>query len=329
MPPLRSATSSQDHTTMTTTTRQEFRKIRVAAVQAESIFLDLDATTQLACNLIEEAGRNGADLIAFPEAFIPTFPNWYETLGESPLVRELDKRLFLSSVEVPGEQIQAIADACGRASVNAVVGINERMNGTTGTMHNTQVHITRDGVIAGKHQKYVPTSGERQVHTPGKTGYVNSFKTDFGVVSGLICGENSNPLGQYAAATNYPVVHVASWPFYFAPYFPMHHAIHTASAGLAYSLKCFAVNAVARISEAYIEAVGISEEDRKFLLEQRALKKGALILDPLGRTIVDGDGSDDDLLYADLDLGDVIIPKLIIDTAGHYNRPEIFADLFK
>jgi len=309
--------------------RQEFRKIRVAAVQAEPVFLDLDATTQLACELILKAAANGADLIAFPEAFIPTFPNWYETIGEGPIARDLDKRLFLNSVEVPGEHIQAIADACQQGSINAVIGINERINGTTGTMHNTQVYITRDGVIAGKHQKYVPTSGERQLHTPGHTGHYNTFKTDFGVVSGLICGENSNPLGQYAAAIHYPVVHVASWPSYFAPYFPMHHAIQTASAGLAYSLKCFAVNAVARISEAYIDAVAVRDEDRQFLLEQRTLKKGALILDPLGRKIAEGCGSDDDLLFADLDLEEVIIPKLIIDTAGHYNRPELFAELFQ
>lgn len=314
---------------MNNTTRQEFRKIKVAAVQAESVFLDLDATTNLACELIKQASEQKADLIAFPEAFIPTFPNWYESIGEGPLARGFDKRLFLNSVEVPGEHIQAIADACRLGSINAVVGINERINGTTGTMHNTQVHITRDGTIVSKHQKYVPTSGERQVHGPGNTGHLNTFKTDFGVVSGLICGENSNPLGQYAAAVNYPVVHVASWPSYFADYFPMHHAIQTASAGLAYSLKCFAINAVSRISEAYIEEVAQSEEDRKYLLEQRALKKGALILDPLGRVIAQGCGSDDDLLYADLDLSDVIIPKLIIDTAGHYNRPAIFAELFK
>lgn len=314
---------------MSDTTRHEFRTIRVAAVQAESVFLDLDATTQLSCDLIEKAAAGGADLIAFPEAFIPTFPNWYETLGEGPLAREFDKRLFLQSVEVPGSHIQAIANACKAGSINAVVGVNERINATSGTMHNTQVYITRDGTIAGKHQKYVPTSGERQVHGPGRTGHFNSFKTDFGPVSSLICGENSNPLGMYAAAINYPVVHVASWPFYFAPYFPMHHAIHTATAGLAYSLKCFAVSAVARIPEAYIDAVGVRDEDRQFLLAQRALKKGAVILDPLGRKIADGDGSDDDLLFADLNLEDVIIPKLIIDTAGHYNRPELFAELFR
>lgn len=311
--------------------RQQFRKIKVAAVQAEPVFLDLEATTRLSCDLILEAGRKGADLIAFPEAFIPTFPNWYENLSEGALAREFDKRLFLNSVEVPGEHIQAIADACGQAGVNAVVGINERINATSGTMYNTHVHITRDGKIAGKHQKYVPTTGERQVHAPGNTGYYNAFKTDFGPVSGLICGENSNPLGQYAAAKSYPVVHVASWPYYFGPFLPMHHVIHTASAGLAYSLKCFVVSSVSRIPLEYIEALSgvITSEDRKYLEEQRALKKGALIFDPVGRKVAEGSGSDEPLLFAELDLADVIIPKLVADTAGHYNRPELFVELLK
>lgn len=314
---------------MRPTTRQNFRKIRVAAVQAESVFLDIDATTQLACGLVSEAARQGADLIAFPEAFLPTFPNWYETLPEGGAARELDKRLFLNSVEVPGEHIAAIAEVCKNHSVSAVVGINERVNGTTGTMFNSQVHITSGGVIAGTHRKYVPTTGERQVHAPGNTGYYNAFKTDFGTVSSLICGENSNPLAQYAAAISYPVVHVASWPYYFGPFLSMHHVIKTASAGLAYSLKCFAINSVSRISEAYIDAVAFNSDDRRYLEEQRALKKGAVIVDPLGRVIAQGCGQDEQLLIADIDLSDVIIPKLVQDTAGHYNRPEIFAELFK
>lgn len=308
--------------------RQTFRKIRLAGVQAESVFLDLDATTDKSIALIERAGAEGADLIGFPEAFLPTFPNWYETIGEGAKARSFDMELFKHSVEVPGVHIAAIADACGRANVNAVVGINERLNGTTGTMWNTQVHITRDGAIVGKHQKYVPTTGERQVHKPGTTGHYNSFRTDFGAVSGLICGENSNPLGQYAAAVNYPVVHVAAWPYYFSPFFPMHHAISTASAGVAYSLKTFVVAAVSRIPEGYADEVADTPEQHAFLTKQRALKKGALIFNPCGQVIADGSGSDDELLFADVDLEDVIVPKMIIDFAGHYNRPEIFAPLF-
>ncbi len=316
--------------------RFTFRQIRVAAVQAEPIFLDIDGTTEKAVRLIERAGAEQADLIGFPEAFIPTFPNWYQTLAESAKSRSLDRELFKNSVEVPGEHIEAVAEACKRASVNAVVGINERLPDTTGTMWNTQVHITRDGTIVSKHQKYVPTVGERQVHTPGGTGFLNSFKTDFGAVSALICGENSNPLGQYAAAVNYPVVHVASWPFYFAQHVPMddptyitmRHGIATSTGGLAYALKTFVISAVSRLPERYIEEVADTDAQREQLIRLRQLKTGALILGPVGKVIADGAGSDDDLLFADLNLEDVIVPKVVHDVAGHYNRPELFAPLF-
>ena len=309
--------------------RTEFRRIKVAAVQAEPAFLDIGASTEIARNLIAEAGAAGAALIAFPENFIPSYPNWYETLSEGAKARELDRRLFLNSVTVPGEHIELIADACRQADINAVIGINERNPGTTGTTFNTQVHITRDGRIAGKHQKYVPTTGERQIQAPGTTGHYNSFKTDFGVVSGLICGENSNPLAQYAAALNYPLVHVASWPAYFGPGVTMRHAISTASAAFAYSLKCFVLSSVLRISEAYIDAVAVTEADREYLEAQRAAQQGAMIFNPIGEMIADGTGSADALLYADIDLADVIIPKMVHDIAGHYNRPELFSALFK
>lgn len=309
--------------------RHDLRKIKVAAIQAEPIFLDLDKTTEKSIDLIELAGENNVDLLAFPETFIPSFPNWYENLSEGYKVRNLDKELFKNSVEMDGYHIQAIAEACERANVNAVVGINERIPGTTGTMFNTHVHITRNGIIAGKHQKYVATTGERQVHSPGKTGIYNSFVTDFGPVSGLICGENSNPLAMYAAALNYPVVHVCSWPAYFYPYFPMRHAVLTASAGLAYSLKTFVVNSVCRISEKYIDVVAESEEQRNFLTLEREKKPGGIILDCMGRIIAEGTGSDDELLIAEIDLEDIIIPKLVADVAGHYNRPELFAPIFK
>jgi nitrilase len=305
-----------------------FSKIRVAAVQAESVFLDLDATIAKACDLIDQAGAAGAQLIAFPEGYIPTFPSWYESLGDSLHTRLLDKALFKNAVEVPGEDVDALCAACARARVHAVIGINERIAHTTGTLFNTQLHISSAGVLLGKHQKYVPTIGERLVHAPGQTGHVNAFRAEFGAVSGLICGENSNPLGQYAAALAYPVVHVASWPSFFATPWPMHDAVRIASAGIAYSLKCFVVSSVTRISEAFIDAVKTDERLAAYLQEQRALCWGALIVNPNGAVIASGDGSRNDLLFADIDLDEVLIPKFVQDFAGHYNRPELFAPLF-
>lgn len=308
--------------------RLTFGTVRLAAVQAELVLLDLDAAAAKAIALIEQAAAQGAELIGFPEGYVPMFPNWYETLGEGEPSRELDRELFKHSLEIPGTHIEAIADACRRGRIAAVVGVNERLPGTTGTMYNTQVFIDRDGEIVGKHQKYVATASERLVHGPGRTGHENTFAAHFGTVSGLICGENSNPLGMYAAALQYPLVHVASWPAYFRPGVPMHHAVSTATAGLAYALKSYAIASVSRISDSYLESLPFAADDRDYIRSQQDLNRGAVIFDYCGRVLVDGSGNDADIIVADVDLEDVIVPKMIHDVAGHYNRPELFAPLF-
>lgn len=140
----------------------------MAAVQAESSFIDLDESVASAVRLSDEAAAGGAELIGFPENFLPSYPNWWESVTEGPLVRSFDTQLFLNSLEIPGPHIDAVAEACGRNNIYAVVGVNERRSGTTGTTSKTQVHITREGAIAGKHQKYVTTSDERQIQAPGR-----------------------------------------------------------------------------------------------------------------------------------------------------------------
>ena len=102
------------------------KKIKIAAVQAAPVFMDREATTEKVCRLIREAGKNSADVIGFPEGFIPSFPTWMElTPTGGPLARSLFCELFDQSVEVPGPEVEAIQQACQEANIYAVVGINE------------------------------------------------------------------------------------------------------------------------------------------------------------------------------------------------------------
>jgi nitrilase len=302
--------------------------IKLAAAQAAPVFLDREATVAKAVALVEQAAAAGARLIGFPEGFIPGHPGWVELLPQDRRAYELSKRLFQNSVEVPGPAIEAIAEACGRGGIGAVVGVCERLPGTTGTLFNTQVFIDANGRLAEKHQKFVPTVGERLVHGPGTTGSVNSFALEDGLtVSGLICGENSNPLAQYGTARAYPSVHVASWPQHFSPELPMQPVIEMVSRALAYTLKAFVVNSVTVISEAMLDAYG-GRETTGYLTSDGARGRASVVA-PTGEVMAEADGFEEQLIFAEVDTSDVIIPKFIHDTAGHYDRPELFAHLFR
>jgi nitrilase len=301
--------------------------LRVAAVQAAPVFLDRAATTEKVIALVEEAAAAGAEVIGFPEGFLPGHPGWVELLPQDDRALALSKSLFKNAVEVPGPEIEAIAAACGRARIAAVLGICERLPRTTGTLFNTHVFIDADGAVAGKHQKFVATIGERLVHGPGTTGSFNAFRTGDITVSGLICGENSNPLAQYATARAYPTVHVASWPQHFSPALEMQPVIELVSKALAYTLKSFVINSVTTIGPEMLEAYG-DAANADFLASDAARGRASIVA-PSGEILAIADSHDEQLVYADVDPDDVIVPKFVHDYAGHYNRPELFAHLFE
>ena len=306
-------------------THEEFRRVRLAAAQVAPCFLDRERTVAKACEFIAEAGSKGADLVGFPEGFIPGHPIWYyhypATSKES---REFATRLFLNSVEVPSAATDALCDAARRANCYVVMGICERRPGTTGTMYNTQLYISRRGEIVGKHQKLVPTVGERLVHAPGSGEGMRVFPSDFGPIGGLICGENSNPLAIYVLAAQSIRVHVASWPHYFFPgWTKMYDTSLVAGRSLAYMCKCFVVNVCGTVDDEMRRIMEVTDDDRAYLADPKSLG-GSNIIAPDGTVVAGPIGPGDEVLYADVDLTETVRSRLIHDFAGHYQRHDIF-----
>ncbi|HSR33123.1 MAG TPA: carbon-nitrogen hydrolase family protein [Anaerolineae bacterium] len=304
----------------------EYPKVRAAVVQAAPAFLDREASAEKAVRFIEEAGEQGVDLLAFPEGFIPAHPVWYHfhpATGKESL--QMATELFKNSVEVPGPTLDALCAAARRAKVNVVIGVCEKRPATTGTMYNTQLFISREGQLLGKHQKLMPTVGERLVHTGGHGDTLQVFQTDAGRVSGLICGENSNPLAIFALAAQGTQIHVASWPNHFSRNeHCMVDAITFATRSLSYKCSCFVLNACATISDAMRERLPYTEEDRAFLSNPE--NGGGSSIIGADSMILAGPmrGAEEGLLVADLDLEDCVRAKLVHDYSGHYNRPDVF-----
>lgn len=302
------------------------RSPRLAAVQAAPVWLDREATVAKACGLIREAGAAGADLVGFPENFIPGHPSWYYFQpAHSERSMALAVKLFGESVEIPGDAVDELCQAAASAGVNVVMGLTERVSGSLGTMYNTQLFIDASGRVAGKHQKLLATLSERMVHAPGGPETQQVFHSSLGTLSSLICGENSNPLAVAMIASKYPTVHVAAWPNNFMPG-PGNMRVGglLAARNIAYMCKCFVISACGVNSEAMMADMAVTKADEEFMRDPERTG-GSCIIAP-SSAILAGPmpGNEEGIVYADVDLQECIRGRLLHDVAGHYNRSDVY-----
>lgn len=306
-------------------------RVRVGVVQAASVFLNRDACIEKAISFIREGARQGVRLLAFPEGFIPGHPVWYHfhpCTGKQSL--EWAAKLFQNAVTVGGPETDALCQAAREAHAYVVIGICEKEPGTSGTMFNAQLFIDDEGRILGKHQKLVPTVGERIVHAPGKGDMLKVFDTPIGRISGLLCGENANPLAVFALAAQGTQIHVASWPNHFSTNeHNMVDAVTFNTLSLSYQCSCFVLNACGMISDELRSVLPYRPEDRVFL-ETASNGGGSTIIGADSRILAGPlPGDQEGVLVADLDLMDCVRAKVVHDYSGHYNRSDVFTLLVR
>ncbi len=298
--------------------------IRLAAVQAAPVYLDREATVEKACQLILEAGANGADIVGFPEGFIPAHPLWFHFHpATSPYSIQLSKELFNNAVIVPSRETDALADAARQARAGVVIGLCEKERRSMGTMFNSQLFIDADGRVLGVRRKLVPTVGERIVHSMGSGDSVRVFHAEAGPISGLMCGENSNPLLTFAMQALGARVLVAAWPSFFNQAADMQAIADVACRAIAYQNSCYVISAIATVSDDMRERLPATDEDRAHM--KRAAERGGTAIYAPGGKVVGGPlGGGEGIAYADADLGAIVPRKIVHDYAGDYNRFDIF-----
>ena len=190
-----------------------FPRLKGAVVQAAPVFLDRDATVAKACRFIEQAADLGAQVVVFPECYIPAYPHWFAFYTVAhPLTMRFYKELFKNAVVAPSPATDQIGQAAKKARAFVVMGINEKEANSYGTLYNTFLFFSADGELLGKHRKLTPTVQERMVHTGGDGSTLEVFHTVYGGLSGLICAENFNPLARFALLAKGEVIHAAGWP---------------------------------------------------------------------------------------------------------------------
>ncbi len=293
---------------------------RIAAVQAAPVFLNLDATLDKACDLIRQAADGGANLVAFPEAFVSGYPVWVWFIppGKTHPLRDLYTRLHGSAISIPGPEIDRLREAAAAAGVALAIGVNERNSeASDATLYNTLVYIAEDGQLLGRHRKFVPTAGEKLVWGQGDGSDLEVYSLPFARVGGLLCWENYMPLARYTLGAWGEQVHIAPTWDRGEPWISSMR--HIAKEG-----RCFVVG----VCQAFhIDDV---PDDLAFKSEYLGAIKGwvnpglSVIVDPDGKLVAGPLAEEEGILYADVQQHQLIGPKWQLDSAGHYARPDVF-----
>ena len=296
------------------------RTFTAAAVQASYVLMDREATTDKVVELIGTAAEKGAELIVFPEAFVPGTPIWIDTFPIWDGDDEWFARLIDQSVVVPGPTTDRIADAAREAGAYVVLGVEEREpHGST--IYNTLLYFGPDGRLLNKHRKLVPTGSERTVWGMGDGSTLDVVPTELGRIGGLICWENYMPLARFHQYAQGVEIWVAPT---LAPGDAWIATMrHIAREGRVWVIG---VNPCLRGDQIPVDFPD-RERFQRFLedKEMEWVEPGnSVICDPMGEVVAGPLRHEEGILTAEIDLDLVASARRRFDPVGHYNRPDLF-----
>ena len=295
--------------------------VRVAAVQASYELMDREATIDRVADLTAAAAAQGAELVVFPEAFIPGTPFWIDTQpiwdGDADWFRLLAE----NAVAVPGPATERLGAIAHENGVWIAIGVQER-EPTGGTIYNTLLYVSPEGAVVEKHRKLVPTGSERTVWGQGDGSTLRVVSTPFGRIGGLICWENYMPLARFH-------LYAQGVDLWVAPTLAPGDAWVASMRHLARENRMFVVGVNPVL---HADRIRPDFPNRDQLIPPNFLEQNDGWVEEGNSVIVGPDGSliagplrrAEETLIAELDLGSVGAARRLLDPVGHYNRPDVF-----
>ena len=287
---------------------------KVAAVQLSPVLFDRDSTTEKVIKNIKKCGEEGIRLAVFPETFIPNYP-YFAWLNPPAVISELHGKLHDQAVDVPGPVTEAVGKAAKESGTVVVLGINEREGGS---LYNTQLVFDSDGSLLGKRRKIMPTYHERMIWGWGDGSGLKVFETAVGRLGALICWEHFMPLARYALINDGEEIHCSHFPGSMAGD-SMSNQIDAAIRHHAVESGAFVVNATGWLTDKQRLEIATDEGLLKYL-------KGGMctaIVAPYGLYLAGPLPEGEGMAVAEIDLSAIVRQKNVLDTAGHYSRPDI------
>ena len=285
--------------------------VKVACAQVEPVLFDREATIGRIGEVAAEVAGKGAQLILFPEAFIPAYPSnrWVRFLAGSQDTKAAFARLARESLEIPGLDSDRIGEIAHEHGLWLAVGANEL---DRGTIYNALLLYGPDGALALHHRKLVPTNHERLVWGQGDGGGLQAIETEIGRVGGLICWENFMPLARFS-------LYESGVEVYLAPTAEDSEQWHDSMKHIARESRAFLLSCcVYQRASSYPDDVQLADGD------ELVGRGGSAILGPDGGYLAGPLWDEEGILYAELDPQRLYEERQRFDAAGHYHRPDVF-----
>lgn len=295
------------------------QSFKAAAVQAEPVWFDAAATADKTVTLLREAAAQGAQLVAFPELWIPGYPGFMLTHTQAQTLPYII-RYRQQSIAADGPEVERIREAAKDAGIAVAFGYSERSGGT---LYMAQMLIDRDGTTRIRRRKLKPTRFERELFGQGDGSDLQVAQTSVGRVGALNCAEHLQSLTKFALASLGEQVHVAAWPFPLGDPVLVGESMGAINQTYAAETGTFVLMSTLVVGPAGIAAFGIRPEDDPALYLGGGYARiygpdMQLKTEKLGPT-------QEGIVYADIDLTWLEAAKYVLDPTGHYSRPDVFS----
>lgn len=295
----------------------------IAVVQAAPVLFNKSACLAKALALIEEAAGHGAELIVFPELFIPGYPygmTFGFTVGSRTEEGRRDwKRYYDASILSGGEEAQALAEAAKKHGVYLSIGISER-DPVTATLYNSNLMISPEGVIMN-HRKLKPTGSERVVWGDADRDFFPVMDTPWGPMGSMICWESYMPLARCA-------LYQKGVTLYISPNTNDNPEWQDTIRHIAIEGHCYFINCdMFFTKDTYPGDLAGADEVRR--LPETVCRGGSCVIDPSGHAVTDVLWDREGILYAELDMQKVPASRMEHDVCGHYARPDVLKLSFR
>jgi len=295
------------------------RVVKAGAVQLSPVLYSREGTVEKVVQKIHELGRQGVKFATFPETVVPYYPYFsfvqtpYQTIAGPEYLKLLDQ-----AVTVPSPATDTISEACKQAGLVVSIGVNERDGGT---LYNTQLLFDADGTLIQRRRKILPTYHERMIWGQGDGSGLRAVDSRVGRIGQLACWEHYNPLARYAMMADGEQIHSAMYPGsifgdLFAEQMEINIRQHALEAG------CFVVNATA-----WLDADQQAQIIKDTGCNIGPISSGCFtaIVAPDGTLLGEPIRSGEGVVIADLDFTLIDKRKQIMDSRGHYSRPELLS----